>query len=318
MRAARPLGALLTAAALAWTTTGSAEEPLTRVVLNGVPTPVYFNDGDSFRVMGGPLQGTTARLAGFNTLESFGPVHSWGSWHPYELYVMAKMATLNARRGSWHCNSDLRRDGYGRILWDCPDLGVDHIRKGLAHAMNVDDEPARQEYIAAQRLAIAEHRGMWAHGVPEFVLTSAHSADEDPSREWHYDRRVSVRYGHSESVRHHNNYLECQMVCHDESYVDPARADTAAQRLLETPALNSALAAFSTLHLGQLTSRWARTHELPTWLPEALHASVTARLTELEREGVFGPVTTQRGACFRYVAFNRRYGNARASCLDQH
>jgi hypothetical protein len=184
--------------------------------------------------------------------------------------------------------------------------------------MNVDDEPARAEYVAAQRLAIAEHRGMWAHGVPEFVLTSAHSADEDPSREFAYDRRVSVRYGHSESVRHQTTYLECQMVCHDENTVDPARADAAAARLLETPALNAQPARLSTIHLGQLAWRWARTHELPSWLPQDLRAGVTARLTELEREGAFGPVTTQAGACFRYVSFTRRYGAGRASCLDQH
>lgn len=318
MRGASNVGALLVAATLSWTTPGSAEEPMTRVVLNGVPTPVFFNDGDSFRVLSGPLAGTTARLAGFNTLESFGPVHQWGSWHAYELYIVAKMATLNARRGSWHCDSDLSRDGYGRILWTCPDLAVDHLSKGLAHTMNVDDQPARAEYIAAQRGAIAARRGMWAHGVPEFVLTSAHSADEDPSREYAYDRRVSVRYGHSESVRHQTTYLECQMVCHEENAVDPARSDAVAGRLLETPTLNARLATFDTIHLGQLAWRWARTHELPSWLPEDMRGAVRERLTELEREGAYGPVQNQPGACFRYVSFTRRYGSSRATCLDQH
>ena len=66
------------------------------------------------------------------------------------------MATLNARWGVWHCTSDLSRDGYGRILWDCPDLAVDHLSKGLAHAMNVDDEPARAELgSAATRLTVS-------------------------------------------------------------------------------------------------------------------------------------------------------------------
>jgi endonuclease YncB( thermonuclease family) len=312
------LAVLLTASALAHTTSGVADQIMTRVYLNGVPTPVFFNDGDSFRVLEGPLAGTTARLAGFNTLESFGPVHAWGSWHPYELYIIAKMATLNARWGVWHCTSDLSRDGYGRILWDCPDLAIDHIRKGLAHAMNVDDTPARPEYLWAQRAAMRERRGMWAHGVPEFVLTSAHSADEDSSREYHYNRRVSTRFGHSESVRHRDTYLECQMVCHDETSVDITRSDHVAMRLLETPALNARLATFSTLHLSQLTWRWARTHELPSWLPADLRAPVERHLQDFEREGAFGPVTTQRGACFRYVDFRRRYGATRASCLDEH
>lgn len=315
MRAVRTF---LVVTMLAFAAPSAADEPMTRVFLNGTPTPVFFNDGDSFRVLSGELAGTTARLAGFNTLESFGPVHRWGAWNAYELYINAKMATLNARWGTWHCTSDLRRDGYGRILWDCPDLAVDHIRKGLAHAMNVDDVPARAEYLWAQRQAQAEHRGMWAHGVPEFVLTSAHSADEDPTRDWHYNRRVSTRFGHSESVRHHDTYLECQMVCHEENAVDLARTDAAAARLLEMRELNAQLARFDTIHLSQLVWRFARTHELPTWLPEALQGPVRTALEAMEREGAFGPVRTQAGACFRYVDFRRRYGPQRAACLNEH
>ena len=55
-----------------------ASEPRTKVVVNGLMSPVYFNDGDTFRVLSGQLSGTKARLEGFNTLESFGPVHQWG------------------------------------------------------------------------------------------------------------------------------------------------------------------------------------------------------------------------------------------------
>jgi endonuclease YncB( thermonuclease family) len=319
MRAPIPsVAALCLALALARPGTSTAEEPLTRVFLNGVPTPVFFNDGDSWRVMSGPLEGTRARLAGYNTLESFGPVHRWGTWHPYELYINAKMATLNARRGVWHCHSDLNRDGYGRILWICPDLAVDQIRKGLAHAMNVDDEPARAEFLAAQREAIANRRGMWAHGVPEMVMTSAHSADEDSTRDWHYNRMVSTRFGHSESIRHRETYPECQMVCAQERAVDNDRADAAAMRLLEYPELNQGLAAFSTVHTAQLAWRWARTHELPAWVPTVLRAPVTLRLQALEAEGAFGPVTTRDSSCFLYVGFNNRYGSRRARCLDEH
>src|SRR5687767_1443526 len=80
-------------------------EPVTRVYLNGVPAPVYFNDGDTFRVLGGQHRGMKARLGGFNTLETFGPVHRWGKWHAKELYVISKMATQHARQGGWHCES---------------------------------------------------------------------------------------------------------------------------------------------------------------------------------------------------------------------
>lgn len=187
--------------------------PVSRVFLNGSPAPVFFNDGDSFTVLGGPLEGTKARLAGYNTLETFGPVHRWGNWDPHEMYVLSKMATLNARRGIWHCYSDLKRDGYGRILWDCPDLAEDQIRKGLAHAMTVTKDPAPARYIAAQKLAMAERRGMWAHGTVPFVLTSLHSNDEGYEGVT-YNRLVSTEDGHSEKWIHKDIYGECQEICH--------------------------------------------------------------------------------------------------------
>ena len=44
--------------AFAWT---EASDDAMQSFVNGVPTPVFFNDGDSFRVLAGPLAGTTAR-----------------------------------------------------------------------------------------------------------------------------------------------------------------------------------------------------------------------------------------------------------------
>ncbi|MFZ4577236.1 MAG: thermonuclease family protein [Myxococcota bacterium] len=199
---------LLAAASEGWA------RPASRVFLNGVLSPVWFNDGDSFAVLAGPYAGTKARLAGYNTLESFGNVHKWGDWKASELYVNAKMATLNARRGTWRCTSDLQRDGYGRILWDCPDLAVDQIRKGLAHAMTVTKLPSPDRYIAAQKAAIAEKRGMWAKGVPKYILTSAHSNDEGYDGTT-YNRTVSTEDGHSEKWIHLDMYKTCQWVCHE-------------------------------------------------------------------------------------------------------
>jgi endonuclease YncB( thermonuclease family) len=189
-------------------------KPASKVYLNGVPAPVFFNDGDSFTVLGGQFEGTKARLAGYNTLESFGPCHKWGNWDANELYINAKMATLNARRGVWHCSSDGKRDGYGRILWDCPDLIEDQIRKGLAHAMTVTDQPAPERYLKAQRLAQQERRGLWAHGVPAFVLTSLHSNDEGYEGKT-YNRLVSTVTGSSTKWLHKDNYDECQWICHE-------------------------------------------------------------------------------------------------------
>ena len=96
---------------------------------NGVATPVYFNDGDSFRPQSGPLKGQQSRLSGYNTMESFGSVHKWGAFNAHELYVNAKQATLEARRGVWHCDTDGKKDGYGRLLLFCKDLAIDLINR---------------------------------------------------------------------------------------------------------------------------------------------------------------------------------------------
>lgn len=289
--------------------------PVTRVFLNGVPTPVFFNDGDSFRIMGGPMEGGKTRLAGFNTLESFGAVHSWGAWHPFELYVVAKMATYNARRGTWHCTSDLAEDTYGRTLWICPDLAVDDIRKGLAHVMSIDEHPGDIEYIRAQRLAIAERRGIWRHGVPDFVVTSLHAANEDPGRTHAYNRLVSTVDGHSEPWQHNNNYTECETVCHQDVHVDTARVDAVAAQLREDQALAPLLAQVNNVHLSEAVARYARSNELPEWLSAEAQAAIEPRLHTIKESGAFGEITTVQGACHVYVPFNRRFGIRRASCL---
>ena len=52
------------------------------IVLNGEKTEVVWTDGDSFKIKSGPHQGHGTRLQRFNTLEAYGPVHSWGQWTP--------------------------------------------------------------------------------------------------------------------------------------------------------------------------------------------------------------------------------------------
>lgn len=180
---------------------------------SGTLYSVFFNDGDSFTVLDGALAGTRTRLAGFNTLESFGPAHKWGAWDPHELYVVAKEATLNARRGTWHCTTDGKTDGYGRMLMHCQDLIDDDIRKGLAHAYSVNEQPASEHELQLMRLAQAEKRGMWAKGIPPFVLTSTHSADEGAGAET-YNRLISTVDGHTEKWKHQDIYKDCQWICH--------------------------------------------------------------------------------------------------------
>lgn len=291
----------------------------TRVFINGAPVPVHFNDGDSFRIFDGEYRGSQCRLAGFNTLESFGPAHQWGEWHPYELYINAKMATYNGRRGTWHCTTDGSRDGYGRVLMDCPDLATDQIRNGFAHAYNVDDTPSRAYYLRAQQEAIRNRRGMWAHGVPDYVMTSIHSADEDVGRDHHYNRLVSVRDGHSESMQHRNTYAECSWVCDEEVRVDLPAVQAAARRLRGDPAIAPHLADFFNLHLIEFVSRFHRTGELPEYLedPEARRL-VEHRLRREQGAGNLGETREVRGSCMLHVPFRRRYGQNRAECLRGH
>ena len=292
-------------------------ETASRVFLNGRPTPVYFNDGDSFRVLGGPLLGTKARLAGFNTLESHGSVHRWGGWTAKELYWNAKLATLNARRGVWHCVSkDMAKDTYGRILWHCRDLAVDQIRKGFAHAMSVNNDPAASEFLAAQRDAIKNRRGMWAHGVPAYVLTSLHSVSEGggPSGRT-YNRVVSTDDGHSAKWRHNDAYKLCQWVCRSERTVSDASIDRAWAHLRadsDVAALGKKLPpAFSR----RLIADYARLGYF-SLRDRAIRTMLQLKLSQLPAELAFTNAPAQKGSCVLYVPFEQRFGRARASCLD--
>lgn len=293
-------------------------EVYSRVYLNGRLVPVYFNDGDTFRVMEGPWRGSACRLAGFNTLESYGPVHQWGDWHPYELFINAKLATYNGRQGEWHCTTDGQRDTYGRLLTFCPDLAVDQIRKGLAHTMEVDDAPSPPAYIRAQQEAIRNRRGMWAHGVPDFVMTSLHSASEDPSRESHYNRLVSTLDGHSESYRHRETYGECEWICNTETRADEARVEAAARRLRADPGLAPRMTELFNIHLIGIVSRFRRKGELPGYLPEELRPDLMTFLERERDQGQLGETHEARGSCALYVEFERRYGQTRAECLRGH
>lgn len=325
--------------ALGWAKTPS------KVFLNGVPSPVYFNDGDSFRVLAGAFSGSKARLAGYNTLESYGPVHSWGAKTYWELYVNAKQGTLNARRGpcwdaqkmrpkpgctdAWHCESDLKRDTYGRILWWCPDLAYDQIRKGLAHVMSVRG-PGKEKLIEAQKLALKEGLGMWARGVPEFILTSTHSFDEPYAKETGtaYNRLVSVADGHSQKWLHRSVYAECEEVCRME-VTEPAAIVAAAEALKKmarasAPALTGEdksskegelgdfVAKYDGEALIKIVQRFAEVGEVVG--AEAVHVAAFAKvLAAMRKDGRLGKL--RRGSCMIYTSYNRRFGSSAASCL---
>ncbi len=324
-RSRRAAALVLVAAIAAGAFFGSAPGPVqansdatSLAYVNGQLLRVRFSDGDTFRMQGGPFPNANARLAGFNTLESYGPVHRWGSWHPYELFVNAKQATLNARRGIWHCFGDGERDGYGRVLLDCPDLAVDQIRKGFAHAMNIDDTPAPAPYIRAQQEAIRERRGMWAHGVPEFIMTSLHSIDEYPELSSAMNRMVSTRDGHSERLHHEETYGECEWVCAIEVRADREAVRAVAQELRAHPDLAPRLAEHSNLLVIEVVDRFARMDTVPAWIEGVDRDLVEAYLREAKAAGRLGELTEEAGSCNLYVPFERRYDRERPQCLRGH
>jgi len=179
------------------------------VVLDGVRMGVRWSDGDSFKFTAGPHQGKGTRLLGYNTLETFGPVHRWGGWSGQELYEIAKGSAAVAASQEWKCTWGGKSDGYGRMLVECPELSVEMVRQGHAMAFEVEGK-ARPEVLAAQREARAKKVGMWAKGTPRRVLSSVHSAEEGKEG---YLRVVDTATGHAEKRPHQKSYETCQEVC---------------------------------------------------------------------------------------------------------
>jgi len=288
-------------------------EIATRAYLNGVPTPVYFNDGDSFRVLAGPYKGTRARTAGFNTLESYGPVHMWGSWNPNELSHYASLGTLNARKGTWNCKSDGNRDGYGRMLWDCLDLAIEQVQKGLAHSMTVTMQGAHPAIQKAQREAIANKRGIWAHGVPKFVMTSLHSADERSSGVG-YNRNVASSDGHSEKKKHTDIYQECQFVCQPSDAVDARKVSDYVAALRADASLDKTLKSYTDPQLTKLVEEFASTGTIAKYAEKSHRLVLDSMLAVHHAKGHFSS-SSDVLACMVYVKFQRRYGASKATCL---
>jgi len=295
-------------------------EPATKVFLNGVPSPVFFNDGDSFRVLSGKYQGTKARLAGYNSLESYGRAHQWGTWTPDEMFVLAKMATTRAKRGVWRCTTDGKTDTYGRMLFVCPELAEDLVRTGLAHVLSVTESPGDPKLIAAQEEAIAARRGIWAHGVPDYVLTSLHSIAEDTEGRNAYNRIVSTKDGHSNKWIHDENYAECQNVC-DDGGEAKSRLEKAAAALKADAAAGPMIAGvgggkkYDGDLLDLIASDFARGKDIARRMARPDHlAAFVAVLQKLKDNGELGRAVNLP-ACMIYVDFRRRFGGGRAACL---
>ena len=128
------------------------------------------------------------------------------------------------------------------MLTFCPGLAEELIRLGYAHALTVTDDPSPDNFLAAQREAQQARRGIWAHGIPDYIVTSIHSVEEDINGNGTYNRTVDTRDGHSVMWRHTTRYDECQKVCKMRYRSDEAKiaevvkafkADASAARLIE-------------------------------------------------------------------------------------
>ncbi len=290
-------------------------EPAAKVMLNGKMAGVFFNDGDSFRVLKGPKKGAKARLFGFNTLESHGAVHQWGGWTFKEMYHLAKMATLNGRKGTWQCTTDGKTDTYGRMLVLCEGLAEDQIRKGLAHAMSINDDPGLPKLVAAQQDAIANKRGIWAHGVPEFVLTSIHSVEEDVEGHGTYNRLVSSEDGHSIKWKHTTRYKECENVCVQEFPDEPALLPAVVAKVKAEGA--NLIGSMTDDELLAVLGTYQRIRLIDRPAPKEHREDLRALLDTYAAQGLFGTGEAKAGSCMIHVPFERRFGGTRAACLKK-
>jgi len=190
------------------------------ILLDGVQEIVNFNDGDTFRILEGARKDQKARLVGYNTLESYGPVHFWGSANGWDLYHVNEKDIELARSERWMCTSQGTVDGYGRILVVCPELRKRMIAEGYAHVYAYGDEQPDPDLVALMLKAQNERRGMWKYGIPEAIVTSVHSVDEkDPDepgvgnvKEAH-NTMADTRTGKTYAVNHTTVFKPCDVFC---------------------------------------------------------------------------------------------------------
>lgn len=183
--------------------------------LNDEKTDVVWTDGDSFKIKSGQYKGSGTRLQRYNTLEAFGPVHSWGTWTPRELYEVAKASSSVAASQEWKCTTDGKLDGYKRLLIDCPDAAKEMVRQGHGMVYAVENLKPDAELLAIQKQAQAKKVGIWAKGVVHGIITSLHSLGEDgeDSDGESYNRVVDTRSGEALVRKHNDVYDTCQTVC---------------------------------------------------------------------------------------------------------
>lgn len=184
------------------------------LIVNGERTPVRWSDGDSFTFLAGPYAGMGTRLRGYNTLESYGPVHRWGAWTREELYTLTKGDAAVCASKAWECTTSGEPDAYKRVLVDCPKLALEMARKGRGLAYAVEGQPDLL-VLDAMHQAQRAKRGIWEKGVPFGLITSLHSFAENKGTQYttSSNRVLDTRTGQAPLRKHTDNYETCQEVC---------------------------------------------------------------------------------------------------------
>jgi micrococcal nuclease len=188
------------------------------VILDGVRERVFWNDGDSFRILRGPRKGIKARLDDYNTLESYGPVHFWGAFDAWEMYKLAKSGTYLARGKTWDCRLSNSSGGYGRKVVHCPGLSKAILRAGFAHVFTVGKTKPAAKLLKYQLEAQNKRLGIWKKGIPSRIVTSIHSMNEPTGdgslRTQSYNRVCDTRTGRSWLKKHTATFKPCDTWCH--------------------------------------------------------------------------------------------------------
>jgi micrococcal nuclease len=196
------------------TATDDAHEADGIIILNGERTAVRWSDGDSFDFRGGPYQGQGSRLVGYNTLESYGPVHRWGSWSREELYTLTKGDAQVCAAREWECTTSGEPDAYKRLLVSCPALSMEMVKQGRGLAYSVKGPPDRV-VLDAMHQAQRAGRGIWRKGVPKALITSLHSFAENQGTKYKTssNRVLNTSNGEAPLWKHTEFYSLCQEVC---------------------------------------------------------------------------------------------------------
>ena len=153
---------------------------------------------------------------------------------------------------------------------------------------------------------------MWAHGVPEYVLTSLHSIDERSNRKYAYNRLVSSRDGHSEKWMHQEKYKECQTVCEQNIKIDDKNLDKLRAQLSANVEAKPVLEGSTDAELNHIIKMWLKTATVAAVIEKRDISVMKEALSALKSDGY---TTSTDGSCVVYVDFKRRFGGDKAKCL---